>query len=82
MEGERSLEENDQLVRSTKKVKRTGEMSVQDEGPEAMDTGSPTARESGLPVQHNPFSGRTASYRDTLQRNSPHLAFESRDNPI
>ena len=82
MEGERSLEENDQLVRSTKKVKRTGETSVQDEGPEAMDTDSPTARESGLPVQQNPFSGRTASYCDTLQRNNPYLVFETKDNPI
>lgn len=76
------LEENDQLARSTKKVKRTGGTPGREDGPEAMDTDSPIAQDANLNEQRESLPDRVASYRDTLQKNNPNLEFETRDNPM
>jgi len=80
-EKECSTEENDQLSRSTKKMKRVGASS---NGTEVVDDMEVTS--SGSPmctrVEQPAGVGRSVSYRDTLQRNNPNLHFETRNNPM
>ena len=86
MEGEwkreRSSEENDQLSRSTKKMKRTGENSPEIDGTEEMDLGLPKGPEAGLDKHTETDRRKPISYRDTLQRNNLTLTFDTRDNHI
>ena len=81
-ERERSSEENDQLSRSTKKMKRIGESDSATDVLDNMDIGSPHAQEDMQDDQHHTGIARPISYRDTLQRNNPNLTFETRDNPM
>jgi len=62
MERALSPEENDQLARSTKKVKRTDGGLRCEDGPEAMDTGSPTAHGTDGPAQGETSHERGLSY--------------------
>ena len=77
-----STEENDQLARSTKKMKRTGEAASSPDEEIAMDTGSPKLVHLTPGGPSHTLQGPPPSYRDTLQRNNPNLTFETRDNPI
>ena len=76
------MEENDQLLRSTKKMKRFGEASPDLLGTDEMDLGSLRVMETGLHSRNESNGERGISYRDTLQRNNSNLSFNTRDNPI
>ena len=82
MERERSAEENDQLSRSTKKMKRIGESGLSIEATDNMELESPTRQIIERDARNPPEAGHPPSYRDTLQRNNPNITFETRDNPI
>jgi len=81
-ESERSSEENDQLSRSTKKMKWIGDSESRRDAADEMELVSPrtvaTEREEHIQTGMRP----PISYRDTLQRNNSNLTFETRDNPI
>ena len=85
---ENSREEADQLVRSTKKVKRSlpipSEGTVLGEDENMEDLGLPPLRVSETHKDGPPQGGyRCAiSYRAMLQRNYPNLNFSARVNPI
>ena len=81
-ERELSSEENDQLSRSTKKMKRLGELASASDAISDMDINSSMAPMPGREEIPNPGMRQIVSYRDTLQRNNPNLTFETRDNPI
>jgi len=81
-ESECSSEENDQLSRSTKKMKRIGESGLGSVAIDEMELGSPRTSATGREGQIQPGMGHPISYRDTLQRNNPNLTFETRDNPM
>ena len=81
-ERERSAEENDQLSRSNKQMKRLGDSNLGIEVVKGMDLGSPRALHTERDGQSPPGLGNAISYRDSLQRNNPNLTFEAHDNPI
>ncbi|KAJ8437463.1 hypothetical protein Cgig2_012903 [Carnegiea gigantea] len=83
-----TVEEADQLLRSTKKMKRVVTRhpanNTEDEDLEMtdMELVSPNVPESA-PVSSQMMGGnRLFSYRDTLQRNNPNLNFKTRANPV
>ena len=78
-ERERTVDENDQISRSTKKMKRSsGNLG----GSDSMDLESPRALIERQGEQGAFDPERPVSYRDTFQRNNPHLSFDTHDNPI
>ena len=94
-EQELSLEENNQLACSTRKMKRTvmdlpseGE-SIEDVVADDMDLalagwlkmGTKQVQTHGDRVEDY-TQGRSISYRDTLQINSPNLTVDTRDKPV
>ena len=81
-ERERFAEENDQLSRSTKKMKRSLGTNPDVGDTDSMDLGSPRTLNEGQ-GRHPGINPRSpGSYRDTLQRNNPNLTFDMHDNPI
>ena len=78
-ERERTAEETDQISRSIKKMKRT---SANLGDPAIMELESPRALTERQGEQDAADQRRTASYRDTLQRNNLNLTFDTHDNPI
>ena len=82
MESEHSIEENDQLSRSTKKMKRVGESGSGIDAADNMEIGSPSRQETEGEGRNQPGVGHPLLYRDTLQRNNPNITFETRDNPM
>ena len=82
-----TTEEADQLLRSTKKMKRgmtenSNEVTdKEDVEMIEMELGSPHVLETAR-VSPQTRERLRASYRDTLQRNNPNLEFETRENPI
>ncbi|KAJ8423365.1 hypothetical protein Cgig2_026783 [Carnegiea gigantea] len=86
-ERNQTTEEANQLLRSTKKMKRgtagnSNEVADR-EDVEIMEivVGSPHVPDTA-PVNPQTRGRLRASYRDTLQRNNPNLEFETRENPI
>jgi len=86
MEGNRErgllAEENNQLSRSTKKMKRIEGSGSGIDAETDMELGSPRVLESEQEGHTQHVVGRPISYRDTLQRNNLNLTFETRYNPI
>ncbi|KAJ8431280.1 hypothetical protein Cgig2_007613 [Carnegiea gigantea] len=90
MNGEKTptTEEVDQLLRSTKQIKRIGNgRSLGDttaaEGETMdMDLGSPRVPETSEERNDNILHEQTRSYRDMLQQNNPNLNMDMRTNPI
>ena len=87
-ESNKTAEGTDQLLRSTKKMKRnmignpTGETEIEDMEMLEMVLESPHVLETTPRNPHMLGKGRKISYRDTLQRNNPNLDFKTRENPI
>ncbi|KAJ8427038.1 hypothetical protein Cgig2_032866 [Carnegiea gigantea] len=84
---QQTTEEADQLLRSTKKMKR-GTAGIPNEVADREDVemmemvvGSPLVPDTA-PVNPQTRGRLRASYRDTLQRNNPNLEFETLENPI
>jgi len=79
---EQSVEENNQLARSTKRMKRSNGNNLGLGDSESMDLGSPRAIIEGQVEQSGIDPGNSVSYRDTLRRNNPNLTFKTHNNPI
>ena len=87
-EGNRIAEEADQLLRSTKKMKRAMERPYSDNVEREdvdmieVELSSPNVSETAPLNLGTVGRERTISYRDTLQQNNPNLSFETTENPI